>query len=356
MNAFQFQSPWCLLLLILPVAVAVAAVRRQRRTAVLYSDASLIRTLPTTFRQSLKQMLPVLRFAGLALLVVALARPQKGLEDFRIRAEGIAITMCIDRSGSMQALDFRVEDNRVNRLAAVKKVFRDFVSGTGKLAGRPNDMIGLIAFGGYADAKCPLTLDHNVLLEVLDSVEIPQPIYDSQGRMINSRILEEEMATAIGDAVFLGVDRLKDTKAKSKVLILLSDGENNAGIVDPADAAEAARALGIKIYAIGVGSTGMAPFPGTDVFGRRVLTSQQVVLDEDTLKMLAERTGGRYFNARDTQALTDIYSEIDKLEKSETEGRLYTRYRELYVWLLVPGLALILLELTLSATWLRSLP
>jgi Ca-activated chloride channel family protein len=296
------------------------------------------------------------KFAGLALLVLALARPQKGLEDFRIQAEGIAITMCIDRSGSMQALDFHVEGKRVDRLAAVKKVFRDFVAGTGKLAGRPNDMIGLIAFGGFADAKCPLTLDHNVLLEVLDSVEIPQPIYDSQSRMINRRILDEELATAIGDAVLLGIDRLKDSKAKSKVLILLSDGENNAGIVDPADAGDVARDRGVKIYTIGVGSTGMAPFPDTDVFGRRVLTSQHVVLDEDTLKMLAERTGGRYYNARNTQALTDIYSEIDKLEKTATEGRLYTRYRELYLWLLVPGLVLILLESALSTTWLRSLP
>jgi Ca-activated chloride channel family protein len=356
MNAFQFQNPWCLLLLILPIAAALVAVRRRGRTAVLYSDASLIRTLPMTWRQWVKRALPALKFAGLALLVFALARPQKGLEDFRIRAEGIAITMCIDRSGSMQALDFQIEDERVDRLVAVKKVFRDFVLGTGRLTGRPNDMIGLIAFGGYADAKCPLTLDQNVLLEVLDSVEIPQPIYDSQRRMINRRILEEELSTAIGDAVLLGVDRLKDTQAKSKVLILLSDGENNAGEVDPVDAAEAARKMGIKIYAIGVGSTGTAPFPETDVFGRRVLARQRVVLDEDTLKMLAERTGGRYYNARNTQALTDIYSEIDKLEKSATEGRLYTRYRELFLWLLVPGLILILLELALATTWLRSLP
>jgi Ca-activated chloride channel family protein len=356
MNAFQFQNPWCLLLLMLPIGAALLAVRRHRRTAVLYSDASLIGTLPTTWKQQVRRALPALKFAGLALLVVALARPQKGLEDFRIRAEGIAIAMCIDRSGSMQALDFQIEDQRVNRLAAVKKVFRDFVSGTGRLAGRPNDMIGLIAFGGFADAKCPPTLDHYVLLEVLDSVEIPQPIYDSQRRVINSRILEEELSTAIGDAVLLGVDRLKDTQAKSKVLILLSDGENTAGIVDPADAAEAARKLGIKIYAIGVGSTGLAPFPQTDLFGRSVLARQQVVLDEDTLKMLAERTGGRYYNARNTRALTEIYAEIDALEKSATEGRLYTRYRELFLWLLVPGLILILLELVLATTWLRSVP
>jgi Ca-activated chloride channel family protein len=356
MNVFQFQNPWCLLLLTLPVAAAFVAVWRQGRTALLYSDASLIHTLPMTWRQQVKQALPFVKSAGLALLVLALARPQKGLEDFRVRAKGIAIAMCIDRSGSMQALDFRIEDERVDRLVAVKKVFRDFVVGAGRLAGRPNDMIGLIAFGGFADAKCPLTLDHDVLLKVLDSIEIPQPIRDSQGRVINRRILEEELSTAIGDAVLVGVDRLRETQAKSKVLILLSDGENNAGVVDPADAAEAARKLGIRIYAIGVGSTGTAPFPEIDVFGRKVLVPQPVVLDEDTLKMLAERTGGRYYNARHTQALTDIYSEIDKLEKSATEGRLYTRYRELFLWFLVPGLILILLQLALATTWLRSLP
>ncbi|GAG05057.1 unnamed protein product, partial [marine sediment metagenome] len=265
--------------------------------------------------------MPWVGVLGLALLIVALARPQRGREEFRIRTEGVAIEMCIDRSGSMQAMDFHIDGKRVNRLAAVKKVFEDFVTGTGDLPGRPDDPIGLVAFGGYAHDKCPLTLDHNALSQILNTVKIAQPIYDSQGRVINERLWKEEQLTAIGDAVAHAVDRLKDANAKSKVIILLSDGENTAGAIDPAEAAEAAKAYEIKIYTIGVGSTGLAPFPvGTDRSGRTVLRPGQVRLDEQTLKMMAETTGGRYFNAKDTEALEEVYAEIDKLEKTLTEG------------------------------------
>jgi Ca-activated chloride channel family protein len=164
------------------------------------------------------------------------------------------------------------------------------------------------------------------------------------------------MATAIGDALATAVDRLKDAKAKSKVIILLSDGENTAGAVTPEEGAEAAKAFGIKIYAIGVGSTGPAPFEVEDSFGRKAYRTQLVRLDEQTLRMLADTTGGRYFNARDTQALEQVYAEIDQLEKTESEGRLYTEYVELYLWFLVPGLCLLILEVILSATRFRSLP
>ncbi len=294
--------------------------------------------------------------AGLVLVVVALARPQQGREEFRVRAEGIAIQMCIDRSGSMQAMDFQLDGEPVDRLQAVKQVFRDFVTGRGELPGRPDDLIGLVAFGGFADGKCPLTLDHGALLEVLESVEIPKPVYDSHDRVVNARLLEEEMKTAIGDAVALAVDRLKDAKAKSKVIILLSDGEQTAGVVDPPEAAETAKAFGIKIYTIGIGSTGWAPFPDQDAFGRTVFRRQPVRLDEETLTMLAETTGGRYFNARNTDALKNVYAEIDELEKTLSEGRLYTEYRELYQYAMFPGLGLILLEILLASTRFRSLP
>jgi Ca-activated chloride channel family protein len=238
----------------------------------------------------------------------------------------------------------------------VKDVFRDFVAGEDELPGRPDDLIGIIEFGGYADAKCPLTLDHGALLQVLDEVEIPRPVRDRQGRIINRTLLQEEMNTAIGDAVVLAVDRLKDTKAKSKVLILLSDGKNTAGVIEPAEAAETAKTFGIKIYTIGVGSTGWAPFPAKDAFGRDILTREFVELDEKTLNMLAETTGGRYFHAEDTEALTNVYSEIDQLEKTMSEGRLYTEYRELYQYAMFPGLGLILLEIVLACTRFRSLP
>jgi Ca-activated chloride channel family protein len=294
--------------------------------------------------------------AGLVMVVAALARPQRGRDEFRVRTEGIAIQMCIDRSGSMQAMDFHIEGKRVNRLAAVKQVFRDFVAGKGSLPGRPDDLIGLVAFGGFAEAKCPLTLDHGALLQVLDTVEIPQPVRDSRGQIINLRLLREDQLTAIGDTVAMAVERLKDVKAKSRVIILLSDGEQTAGILDPAEAGRAAKAFGIKIYTIGVGTTGMAPFPVPDGFGGTVLQANEVTLDEKTLRALAETTGAKYFNAQDTEALAAVYGEIDRMEKSPSQGRLYTEYRELYQYLMFPGLGLILLEIVLAATRFRSLP
>ena len=366
MSGFRFQDPLWLLLVIGLVALGLLAIRRQRRVAVLYSDVSLLVSLPKTFALRIKRLLPWTRLAGMALVIAALARPQQGLQEFRIRTEGVAIQMCLDRSGSMQAMDFQFDGKQVDRLEAVKRVFHDFVAGRGNLPGRPDDLVGLIDFCGYADAKCPLTLDHGALLQVVDSIEISQLAHSLTQRDIDrlppelqQKLREqrrEEQATAIGDAVALAVDRLKDVEAKSKVIILLSDGENTAGVVDPADAAEAAKAFGVKIYSVGIGSTGWAPFPATDRFGRIVLQRQPVRLDEQTLTMLAETTGGVYFNAQDTLALENVYAEIDRLEKTLSEGRLYTEYRELYQYAMFPGLGLILLEILLAATRFRSLP
>ena len=356
MNAFRFQDPIWLWLLIPVVGFGVWSIRRERRTAVLFSNVELLRGLPVTLAQRCKRCLPWVRILGMVLVVLALGRPQAGKEEFRIRTEGIVIEMCIDRSGSMQALDFPVDGERVNRLAAVKKVFRQFVAGEGDFDGRPDDLIGLVVFGGFADAKCPPTLDHGALLEVLDTVKIAEPVTDNQGRIINERLWQEEQATAIGDAIAVAVDRLKDVKSKSRVIVLLSDGENTAGVVDPAEAAEAAAAFGIRIYSIGVGTTGMAPFPTVDAFGREVLRAQRVRLDEAALKLLSDKTGGRYFNAQDTKGLAEVYAEIDRLEKTETEGRLYTEYREVFQSLMLPGIACVLLQISLSATRFRGLP
>ncbi len=356
MSAFRFQDPIWLWLLIPVVGLGWYALRRERRMAVLYSNVELLRGLPVTLAQRTKRFLPWLRIGGMALIVFALARPQSGREEFRVRTEGIAIEMCIDRSGSMQALDFPIEGERVNRLAAVKHVFRRFVAGEGEFDGRPDDLVGLVVFGGFADAKCPPTLDHGALLEVLDTVKIAEPVTDKRGRVINERLWQEEQATAIGDAIAVAVDRLKDVSSKSRVIVLLSDGENTAGVVEPEEAAEAAAAFGIRIYAIGVGSTGTAPFPMVDPFGRKVLQSQSVRLDEDTLKMLSEKTDGRYFNAQDVESLTNVYAEIDRLEKTETEGRLYTEYREVFQNLMLPGIACVLLQVVFSTTRFRGLP
>lgn len=356
MSSFRFEEPLALFLVIPVLLSALWATRRERATAVTYSTVQPLRNLPQTLAQRVRRFLPALRTLGLLLIVIAIARPQFGREEFRVQTEGIAIEMCLDRSGSMQALDFPVDGERVSRLDAVKHVFRQFVAGEGEFDGRPDDMIGLVAFGGFADAKCPPTLDHGTLLSILDTVKIPEPIVDSQGRVINERLLQEEQATAIGDAIAVAVDRLKEVEAKSKVIVLLSDGENTAGVNSPVDAAKAAKAFGISIYSIGVGSNGMAPFPAVDVFGRQVLRPQQVRLDEATLKELAEITGGYYFNAQDTQALAEVYAEIDRLEKTETEGQIYTDYREYFQVLLIPGVLCVLLEFLLRSTRFRSVP
>jgi Ca-activated chloride channel family protein len=356
MNAFRFQDPVWMLLLIPAIGFGLLSIRRERNATVLYSNVELLKGLPVTLAQRWKRFLPWLKIGGLVLIVLALARPQSGREEFRIRTEGIAIEMCIDRSGSMRALDFPVDGERVNRLDAVKRVFHQFVVGEGDFNGRPDDLIGLVVFGGFADAKCPPTLDHGALLDILDTVEIPEPVVDKQGRIINEQLWQEEQATAIGDAIAVGVDRLKDIESKSRVIVLLSDGENTAGVVQPEEAADAAAEFGIRIYSIGVGTTGMAPYPTTDAFGRNVLRAQPVRLDEEALKMLSQKTGGRYFNAQNTEALAEVYTEIDRLEKTETEGRLYTEYREIFQWLMLPGLGCVLLQIVLTATRFRGLP
>ena len=356
MSELRLAEPLWLLMSLPLLLATVISLRGERRGAVVYSSVRLLESLPVTLAQRMKRLLPWLRFAGVSLVIVALARPQFGLKDFQVQTEGISIVMCLDRSGSMQALDFQLDGNRVDRLEAVKAVFHDFVAGDGRLPGRPDDQIGLVSFGGFAEAKAPLTLDHGALLEVLKSVDIAQPVFDREGNVINLRFLEEERATAIGDAVALAVERLRDSQAKSKVIILLSDGENTAGAIEPADAAKAAESFGIKIYSIGVGTTGTALFRVVDPFGREQFVQQPVRLDEATLKMVAETTHGRYFNAENTNALEDVYQEIDRLEKSQIEGRLYTEYRELFQWWLLPGVALIVIELGLRLTRFRSLP
>ncbi len=356
MMGFRFQDPWWLLLL-LPLAVAGVAIWwRRPRAAVLFSSVAMLRRLPVTWAQRIKRFLPWLFLAGMAAMVVALARPQHGKEEYRVRAEGIAIEMAVDRSGSMEALDFTIDNQRADRLQAIKKVFREFVLGDGELSGRPDDLIGLVAFGGFAEAKCPLTFDHDALLHVLDDVKIPQPIRNNRGQIVNARLLGEERATAIGDAIALSVERLKPVKAKSKIIILLTDGESNAGVLQPLEAAKIAKTFGIKIYTIGIGSNRPVPVPAYDVFGNRVIARQMFPLDEKTLAEIAEMTGGKYFNARDTASLRNVYAEIDKLEKTVSEGRLYTQYRELFPFALFPGLGLILLEIVLASTRFRTLP
>ena len=236
-------------------------------------------------------------------------------------------------------------------------MFRQFVNGGDGLSGRQDDLVGLVDFGGFAEAKCPLTLDHGALDQILETVHIAQPMIDAQGNMINRNLLQEDQSTAIGDGLALAVDRLKAVKAKSKIIILLSDGASNSGVMSPEEAANIAKTFGIKVYTIGIGTTtGTAPVRGTDAFGNPVMMRIQADLDEKTLTMIAETTGGQYFNAQDSRSLKEIYATIDKLEKTASESRRYTQYGELFEYPLLPGLLLLLGQVVLVCTRFRTLP
>ncbi len=358
MNSFRFYS-WFWLLLGPPVIAALWwRYRPQKRFAAVFSSVSDLKGLPVTLAQRLRRGLPYLYGLGLCLVVTGLARPQAGKAESRISGEGIAIEIVLDVSGSMEAIDFQLGGREVSRLEAVKHVMEEFVLGSreGGLSGRPDDLIGLVAFGGFADSKCPLTLDHGALVDIVRGLEVPRPIRDAQGGVINAQSLQEELATAIGDGVALGVDRLRGARAKSKVLILLTDGDCNAGVVDPREAARIAEESGIRLYTIGIGRSGMVPFPQEDEFGNRVLVPAQFRIDEELLRDMAKTGGGQYFHASHTEGLAQVYAEINKLEKSEFEETKYSEYVEWFRWFAGPGLALILLVGVLSETRFRSLP
>ncbi|MEP3480344.1 MAG: VWA domain-containing protein [Fuerstiella sp.] len=355
LSHIRFESAWFLVVFV-PLFFVFFWRRRYPGPTVLYSSLDLVAGLPRTFRQRLQRSLPWVQLLAFTLMIVAVARPQAADEKTRIRTEGIAIQMCIDHSGSMQAMDFPIDGERVDRLTAVKKVLQQFIAGDGHFRGRPNDLIGLISFGGFATALCPPTLDHDAVLSVLETVKIPAAIRDENGRVINERLLQQEQATAIGDALALGVERVKNIAAKSRIVILLSDGENTAGVIDPEDAIAAAEQFGIKVYTIGIGSDGMAPFPTVDVFGDKVLRMESVTLDEKTLRKIADVTGGKYFNAKDVDSLAKVYEEIDQLERTEIEGSVYRNYKELYGWILAIGLSVWVTAIVLNETWLKTIP
>lgn len=354
----MFDSPWYLLLLL---ALPVLAWRlfTNRRGAIAFTSLRVVEQIKPTLRQRLTWLPAALTLASIAVAIVAMARPREGREQTIVDSQGIAIELVVDRSGSMQAMDFQIDDQHVDRLTAIKKVAADFVTGNADkdLDGRFSDLIGLITFAGHADGETPPTLDHTFLVAQLN-----------QARIVSQR---SEDGTAIGDAVALAVEKLNalDTrqreKVKSKVIILLTDGENNAGKLEPIQAAELAQTLDIKVYTIGVGTRGQAPVPVTDVFGRQRLQYMAVNIDEATLTKVAEATGGKYFRATDTDSLASIYAEIDQLEKTKVEAKHFVDYRELAVQsyagvVNIPPLFLIAFGLLatrwlLQQTWLREL-
>jgi Ca-activated chloride channel family protein len=352
-----YSSFW---LIFAPVALAGLwwRFRPQGRPAAIFSSVSDLRGLPVTSAQRLRHCLPYFYAAGVCLVIIALARPQAGKAETRISGQGIAIEIVLDISGSMEAVDFQLEGRDVSRLEAVKHVIQEFVLGSRQrgLSGRPDDLVGLVAFGGFADSKCPLTLDHGALVDIVQGLETPKPIRDRQGRVINAQALQEELATAIGDGVAVAVDRLRGARAKSKVIVLLTDGDNNAGVADPREAARIAADSGIRLYTIGIGRNGVVPFPQEDDFGNRVLVPARFRIDEELLRDMPQSGRGRYFHASDLEGLAQVYTEIDKLEKSEFEETKYSEYTELFPWFALPGLAVILAVGVLIETRFRSLP
>ena len=343
-----FANPW-MLLLSLPLAVAGwRLLRRGRKSGIRFSALSRLPSRTAGWRARAAAVSPFILLAGLALLVLAAARPRTPLARAGRSVDAIAIAMTVDVSGSMEALDLTPQGERFSRettrLAVVKKLFADFVER------RPDDLIGLVTFGGYAATRSPLTADHAALLNVLKGVEIPNTAFDEQGRPIG----REEQMTAIGDGLAIALARLKEAKPASKIVILLSDGVSNTGAVEPAAAAEAARKMGVKVYAIGVGTRARrTPIFARDFFGRETIQYADMTFDEKQLKSIAETTGGTYFSVDDRDSLAAALEEIDTLEKTRMEADAWDRWAEHFALFLLPGALLVFAAVSLSMSAAR---
>jgi Ca-activated chloride channel homolog len=327
------QPEWFWALTLLPLVMLWRG-RRGPIAAIQYSDVGLARAVARRTRSRIGNWVWLLAVFAAVLLIVGLARPQRGHSRTEVTANGIDIVLGLDVSGSMQALDFLIDNQRVNRIEVVKSVVGKFIDE------RPNDRIGLIAFAGSPYLVSPITLDHDWLQQNLERVTI--------GGV--------DDGTAIGSAIAAAVNRLRTTPAKSKVVILLTDGMNNTGKISPLAAAEAARALGVKVYTIGVGVRGKAPVPVRDEAGNMRLVMAQVDVDEKTLQTVADQTGGKFYRATDTDSLKKIYEQINRLETSAQTVQKFEHYDELYPWALVPALAILGLGFILQQTRYRRLP
>ena len=331
----RFLQPELLwLLTVLPVVMLFRG-RRGPVAAVEFSDVGIAREVARSSRARIGNFLWLLPLLAGALMIIGLARPQRAHSSTEVTANGIDIVLGLDVSGSMQALDFLVDNRRVNRIQVVKSVVSRFIEE------RPNDRIGLIAFAAAPYLVSPLTLDHDWLQQNLERV---------------STALAGEDGTAIGSAIAASVNRLRTTNAKSKVLILLTDGMNNTGKISPLAAAEAAKAMGVKVYTIGVGVRGMAPIPMHDQAGNTRIIMDKVDVDEKTLQAVAAQTGGTFYRATDTDSLQKIYEQINRLETTAQTVQKFEHVEELYSWALLPAAALFGFGLLLQHTRLRRLP
>ena len=333
MSSFRFANPLAGLaaLILLGLLLWLMLRGRRRRPSLMFSGTAPLRDIAPGLGVRLRHLPLALRVAGLALLVIAFARPQTGQHHEEVLTDGIDIAIVVDVSGSMRTEDFKPK----NRLAVAKEVVGRFVEG------RRNDLIGLVVFAANAFTRCPLTLDYEVLLTLMEQVDFAT---------------RDEDGTAIGMGLATAVARLKDSPGKSKIAILLTDGRNNRGQIDPLTGARLAQALDIKVYTIGVGKEGEAPYPIDDpILGRRYI-NVSADIDEETLKEIASETGGRYFRATDARSLQAIFDTIDQMETTEIRVRGYTRHTEKFAAFLYPGALLIAAELLIGATFMKRIP
>jgi Ca-activated chloride channel family protein len=335
MTEYQFAHPWILWLLLLLPLLAYLRGHWGKTAAIQYSGLSLFGELARSRKVQPGGWLSALRYLALFCCFLALARPQKVDSSTQVQESGIDMMLAIDLSPSMEALDYHKPDgSEISRVELVRETVGDFIKD------RPNDRLGMVAFAGEAYLMSPLTLDHDWLLQNVDRLQVG---------------LAGD-ATAIGSALATCANRLRDQKAKSKIIVLLTDGANNAGKITPLAAAEAAHALGIKIYTIGAGSADVAKFPLHDAFGRITYTTIPVDIDNDALQKIADISGGKFFRAADYDTLKNVYKEINKLETSQVAVKHFQHTKEYFSWALYPGLLFLGIEIALANTRWRRVP
>jgi Ca-activated chloride channel family protein len=342
-SALTFAQPWLLLLLLAIPLLAYWRGKAGPAAALTFSSTTALRSIGKSSAARAGKFLRSLFLISLALLVIAMARPQLGKSLTQVEASGIDIMVVLDVSGSMLTKDFTVGGESATRIDAIREVTRKFIEG------RPNDRIGIIAFAGRPYVVSPMTLDHDWLIKNLDRV----------------RIGLVEDGTAIGSAIAAAANRLNDKHSKSRVIVLLTDGENNTGKIPPNTAAEAVKALKIKFYAVGAGINGVAPTPVfnpqngkplTDMFGNVVYQNQRVHFNEAGLKEVAKIADGEFFRATDTKSLEQIFGDIDKLEKTTVSVKKYQQYRDLFPGLIMAGCGLFIAQILLAQTIWKKLP
>ena len=326
LHLLGWGHPWLLLLLLLLPVAALLKGRRGQPAAFVYSSVGLLSGLTNVRRSHAGALLAALRWLALAAFIIALAQPRLMKSTTEVKASGIDIVCALDLSGSMKTQDYIINHQQISRIDMAEPVLKQFIEG------RPNDRIGLVVFAVQAFIASPLTLDHDFLLETIDQIGIGA---------INSD------ATAIGDGLTTALNRLREVKSKSKIIVLMTDGANNSGVISPLTAAQAAKALGVKIYTIGLGNREIVQQMGLP---------PGYLPDEETLQKIAELTGGKYYRADNAEKFEKIYAEIDKLEKTEAVINKYTEYKELFAWVVAAGLALLLIEIVLGQTAFRRLP